>query len=42
MGLSRFASPTVEVGIDLAVGRGLLTLGGGRWTGCAKSTAYTF
>lgn len=38
-GLSKMASPTAEVDTDLAVGRGLWTLGGGRWTGCAESTA---
>lgn len=41
-GPSRFANPTAEVGTDLAAGRGLWTLRGGRWTGVTKSTAYTF
>jgi len=39
MGLSKTASPTAGADTDLAVGRGLWTLGGGRWTGCAKSSA---
>jgi hypothetical protein len=41
MGLSKMASPTAEVDSDLAVGRGLWTLGVGRWTGLRRVHCLT-